>query len=276
MGRVEGKVALVTGAARGQGRSHAIRLAEEGADVVAIDICHQMSSIPYEMSRSEDLQETEELVSKFGNGVLVREVDVRDQQALDGLVADALQRFGHIDVVASNAAVISYQPVWELTEEVWQDVINVNLSGAWRTIKAVAPSMIEQGTGGSIILTSSVAGMKGMKHNAHYCASKHGLTGLMRSACLELADHGIRVNTINPGGVLTGMIDNEMTYRLFRPDLPNPTLADVAAISSEMHAMGVPWLEPVDISNAVLFLASDEARYITGAVFPVDAGMATL
>jgi SDR family mycofactocin-dependent oxidoreductase len=276
MGRVDGKVALVTGAARGQGRSHAVRLAEEGADVIAIDICQQMPSIPYEMGRSEELQETEDLVSKFGNGVMVREVDVRDQSALDSLVSEALERFGHIDVVASNAAVISYQPVWELTEEVWQDVINVNLSGAWRTIKAVAPSMIQHGAGGSIILTSSVAGMKGMKHNAHYCASKHGLTGLMRSACLELADHGIRVNTINPGGVLTGMIDNEMTYRLFRPDLPDPTLADVAAISTEMHAMGIPWLEPIDISNAVVFLASDEARYITGAVLPVDAGMSTL
>jgi SDR family mycofactocin-dependent oxidoreductase len=276
MGRVEGKVALITGAARGQGRSHALRLAEEGADVVAIDICQQMPAIPYDMSRPEDLNETEQLLSKFGNGVLVREVDVRDQSALNQVVADALDQFGHIDVVVSNAAVISYQPVWEFSEEVWQDVLNVNLSGAWRVIKAVAPPMIEAGTGGSIILTSSVAGMKGMKHNAHYCASKHGLTGLMRSACLELASHGIRVNTINPGGVLTGMIDNEMTYRLFRPDLPNPSLEDVAAISSDMHAMGIPWLEPIDISNAVLFLASDEARYITGAVFPVDAGMSTL
>jgi SDR family mycofactocin-dependent oxidoreductase len=276
MGRVEGKVALITGAARGQGRSHAVRLAEEGADVIAVDICHQMASIPYEMSVPEDLEETERLVSKFGNGVMVREVDVRDQSALDQVVADALKRFGQIDVVVSNAAVVSYQPIWELTEEVWQDVLNVNLSGAWRAMKAVAPSMIERGAGGSIILTSSVAGMKGMKHNAHYCASKHGLTGLMRSACLELASHAIRVNTINPGGVLTGMIDNEMTYRLFRPDLENPSLADVAAISSDMHAMGIPWLEPVDISNAVVFLASDEARYITGAVFPVDAGMSTL
>jgi SDR family mycofactocin-dependent oxidoreductase len=276
MGRVEGKVALITGAARGQGRSHAVRLAEEGADVIAVDICHQMASIPYEMSVPEDLEETERLVSKFGNGVMVREVDVRNQSALDQVVADALKRFGQIDVVVSNAAVVSYQPIWELTEEVWQDVLNVNLSGAWRAMKAVAPSMIERGAGGSIILTSSVAGMKGMKHNAHYCASKHGLTGLMRSACLELASHAIRVNTINPGGVLTGMIDNEMTYRLFRPDLENPSLADVAAISSDMHAMGIPWLEPVDISNAVVFLASDEARYITGAVFPVDAGMSTL
>jgi SDR family mycofactocin-dependent oxidoreductase len=276
MGRVEGKVALITGAARGQGRSHAVRLAEEGANVIAVDICHQMASIPYEMSVPEDLEETERLVSKFGNGVMVREIDVRDQSALDQVVADALKRFGQIDVVVSNAAVVSYQPIWELTEEVWQDVLNVNLSGAWRAIKAVAPSMIERGAGGSIILTSSVAGMKGMKHNAHYCASKHGLTGLMRSACLELASHAIRVNTINPGGVLTGMIDNEMTYRLFRPDLENPSLADVAAISSDMHAMGIPWLEPVDISNAVVFLASDEARYVTGAVFPVDAGMSTL
>jgi (+)-trans-carveol dehydrogenase len=276
MGRVDGKVALVTGAGRGQGRSHAVRLAEEGADVIAIDVCRQISSIPYPLSTPQDLRTTEELVGATGQRVIAREVDVRDQQSLDDVVAEAISAFGRIDIVSANAGIISYQPFWEFSEEVWQDVLSVTLSGAWRTMKAVVPSMISHGTGGSVILTSSVAGMKGMQHNAHYVAAKHGLTGLMRSACLELAPHQIRVNTINPGGVLTDMIDNEMTYRVFRPDLDQPTLKEVAEISKGMHPMGVPWLEPIDISNAVLFLASDESRYITGAVLPVDAGMSTV
>jgi (+)-trans-carveol dehydrogenase len=274
MGRVDGKVALITGAARGQGRSHAVRLAEEGATVVAVDICRQLPSVPYPMATSADLLETQQRVAATGREVMVREVDVRCQSEIDDVVAAALDRFGRVDIVAANAGIVSYHPLWEMSEEVWDQTIDINLKGVWQTIKAVAPSMISQ-RAGSVIVTSSTGGLKGLASLGHYCAAKHGLTGLVRVACLELAPHNVRVNSLNPGGVLTEMIDNEMSYRAFRPDLPEPTRDDFAAVSKTLHPMGIPWLEPQDVTNALLFLASDESRYVTGAVFAVDAGMST-
>jgi SDR family mycofactocin-dependent oxidoreductase len=275
MGRVAGKVALITGAARGQGRSHAVRLAEEGANVVVADICRQIDAAPYPLATPEDLAETERLIKQTGRGVLARQVDVRDQAALDTLVADAVTQFGHLDIVIANAGITSYSLLHELSDTDFTTVMDVNAGGAWRTIKAATPRLISQGTGGSIILTSSVAGMKGMQHLAHYSASKHAIVGLMRSASLELAPHHIRVNSVNPGGVLTPMIDNDMTRRIFRPELAEPTLDDMAEMSRPLHPMQIPWLEAIDISSAVVFLASDEARYLTGAVLPVDGGMST-
>ncbi|HEY3631132.1 MAG TPA: mycofactocin-coupled SDR family oxidoreductase [Jatrophihabitantaceae bacterium] len=273
MGRVDGKVAVITGAARGQGRSHAVRLAEEGASVALIDICAPIAQSPYPLASREDLEETRRMVLAAGGRAITRVADIRVQAELDGAIADTVAEFGRLDVVVENAGIVDYHPLHEIPEDVFTTVVDVNLGGTWRTLKAVIPHLVAQAQGGSIILTSSVAGMKGMQHLGHYCATKHGIVGLMRVASLELAAHGIRVNTVNPGGVLTPMIDNDLTRMTFRPDLSAPTLADMGEVSKTLHSMGIPWLDPIDVSNAILFLASDEARYVTGVVFPVDAGM---
>jgi (+)-trans-carveol dehydrogenase len=276
VGRADGKVALITGAARGQGRSHALRLAEEGARVTLLDICAQIEQVPYPLATPEDLKETERLVAAAGGQAISGVVDIRVQAVLDGAVADTIAEFGRLDVVVANAGITEYNKLHEIPDDVFTTVLDVNLGGAWRTMKAAIPVLIDQGEGGSIILTSSVAGLKGMQHLAHYCASKHAIVGLMRVASLELAQHNIRVNTVNPGGVLTPMIDNDMTRTIFRPELTAPTIEDMAEASKGLHALGIPWLESIDVSNAVVYLASDEARYVTGVALPVDAGMSAL
>jgi len=272
MGRVEGKVAFITGVARGQGRSHAIRLAEEGADIIGIDVCDQLDTVLYPMATKSDLEETEKAVQAVGGRIVTSIGDVRSSSDLDAVVEKGLKAFGHIDIVSANAGIANFAPFWELTEHQWQETIDVNLTGVWLTMKAVTPTMIEQNTGGSIIITSSSGGRKGIPNSAHYVSAKHGVVGLMRGCANELARFGIRVNTVHPTGVDTILIQNESTYRLFCPDLETPTREDAARIFRKTNALPIPWVEPVDISNMVLFLASDEARYITGSEFPVDAG----
>lgn len=273
MGRVEGKVALVTGAARGQGRSHAVRFAQEGAHVVILDACTDIATAPYQFPTEVDLKETEALVAATGRRVLSRVADVRRQDQLDAVVADAIAEFGHIDIVAANAGIVGYGSTWELTDTEWQDMLDVNLTGAFRTVKAVVPSMIGAGRGGSIVLTSSVQAMLGSANIGHYSASKSGVGGLMRSLATELGPHGIRVNTVNPSAVDTPMVRNESTFRLFGPDLENPGADEMWERSKVRNPMGVGWVDPADVSNAVLFLASDEARFITGVELPIDMGM---
>ncbi len=272
MGRVEGKVALITGAARGQGRAHAVRLSEEGADIVAVDLCRPVSSVKYPLATEDDLAETAKLVEKSGRRVMARQADVRDQAALDGVVSEALREFGHLDIVVANAGIASFGRVWELSETEWQEMIDINLTGVWHTAKATVPAMIEAGNGGSIIFTSSIGGLKGLQNVGHYAATKHGMVGLMRTLANEVAEHNIRVNTVHPTNVATGMIFNEQTYNFFRPDLDGPTREDAAEAALGLNALSVPWVQPIDISNAVLWLASDEARYVTGITLPVDAG----
>jgi (+)-trans-carveol dehydrogenase len=274
MGRVEGKVALITGAARGQGRSHAVRLAEEGADIVAIDICKQIASAPYAMSEPDDLQETEALITKLGRRVIPIEADVRDQSALDDAAQRAVDEFGRLDIVCANAGITSHDLGWKLTDEQWDDVIAVNLTGVWRTTRACIPHMIELGNGGSIIMTSSLGGVKGLLNHAHYCVTKHGVIGLARTLANELADHAIRVNAILPTAVDTPMIQNPHEYELFMPDKQDPTREDVMPAFASLNALSVPWVDARDVSNAVLWLASDESRYVTGISLPVDAGAA--
>jgi SDR family mycofactocin-dependent oxidoreductase len=273
MDRVKGKVAFITGAARGMGRSHAVRLAEEGADIIAVDLMQPISSVAYALSRPEDLAETANLVEKTGQRILTRQTDVRVQSQLDEAVAAGLETFGHIDIVCANAGIASFGPTWELQEETWQEMIDINLSGAWHTAKAVVPAMIEAGRGGSIVLVSSVAGLKGIPNIAHYSAAKHGLVGLMRTLANELAPHRIRVNTVHPTNVATPMVLNDTTFRAFRPDIPDPSEEDSLEAMTLMNAIPVPWVDPVDVSNAVLWLASDESRYVTGVALPIDAGM---
>jgi len=272
VGRVQDRVALITGAARGQGRSHALRLAEEGAHIVALDMMADIDTIPYGMAKEADLAETASLVEERGRRVLTARADVRDQASLDEAVTACLNEFGHIDIVCANAGVLSYGRGHELTDRQWQDVIDIDLAGVWRTLKAVVPPMKDARQGGSIILTSSMAGAKGMHNMAHYAAAKHGVIGLMRSFAAELARSKIRVNSVLPASVNTDMIHNDATYRIFRPDLQDPSLDDAMVGFTHVHPMGVPWIEPLDVSNAVLFLASDEARYITGTALPIDAG----
>ncbi len=272
MGRLDGKVVFVTGAARGQGRAICARMAVEGADVVAVDSLSDVATVQYPMATAGDLAETVALVEKAGRRIVARQADVRDFAGLQAVVDEGLHTFGHLDVVCANAGIASFGPTWELSEQSWQDMIDINLTGVWHTIKATVPSMISAGRGGSIIITSSTAGLKGMANIAHYTAAKHGLVGLMRTLANEVAPHSIRVNTVHPTNVATDMILNDSTFHLFRPDIANPTQDDMIEAMSSLNALPVPWVESDDVANAALFLASDEARYITGVALPVDAG----
>jgi SDR family mycofactocin-dependent oxidoreductase len=273
LGRVDGKVAFITGAGRGQGRSHAVRLAEEGADIVMIDIAAQISSVAYPMATAEDLAETVEMVKALDRPVIAAEVDVRDLAGLTDFLDRAVADLGRLDIVCANAGIYSQGLLGELDQQTWRDVIDVNLTGVWNTCRAAIPHLIAGGRGGSIILTSSAVGLRAVANVGHYAAAKHGVIGLMRTLALELAPHSIRVNTVHPTGVDTPMIQNESLYRLMVPGVDHPTREDVAPVLEALNALPVPWVEPRDVSHAVLFLASDEARFITGVTFPVDAGM---
>jgi SDR family mycofactocin-dependent oxidoreductase len=272
-GRVGGKVAFVSGAARGQGRSHAVRLAEEGADIIAVDICGPIDNLAYPHSTPEDLAETVELVKAQNRRIVAAEVDVRDYDALEALLDSGVEQLGRLDIIVANAGVgTDGRKLHKIRENVWQDMIDINLSGVWHTVKAGVPHILSGGRGGSIVLTSSVGGRKAYPNTGHYIAAKHGVIGLMRAFAVELGQDMIRVNSVLPSQVSTTMVMNDSTFRLFRPDLPNPGPDDFAPISQMMHTLPVPWVDAIDISNAVLFLASDESRYITGVSLPVDAG----
>lgn len=273
MGRLEGKVAFITGAARGQGRSHAIRLAQEGADIIAVDICGQIDTVPFPMATPEDLQQTVKDVEALDRRIVAVQADVRDYAALKAAVDDGVAQLGRLDIVSANAGIGSTGARAEdLSEESWHDVVGTNLTGVWHTAKVAIPHLKAGGRGGSIILTSSVAGLKGMENIASYVAAKHGVVGLMRALALELAPDMIRVNSIHPTTVGTPMVLNDSTFRLFRPDLEHPTAEDASAAFRTLNVLPLDWVEAIDISNALLFLASDEARYITGVPLPVDAG----
>jgi SDR family mycofactocin-dependent oxidoreductase len=271
-GRFAGKVVVVTGAGRGQGREHAVRFAAEGADLVALDICAPMDSLTYDLASPADLEATADAVQEAGGRVLALTADVRSQTSLDTAIAKALAEFGRIDVLIANAGIVSGGPAWEIGEREWHDVVDVDLSGVWRSAKAVLPSMIAAGQGGSILIIGSLAGTRGIRNAAAYVASKHGLIGLMGTLANELAEHGIRVNTVNPTNVASDMLLSDANYKLFRPDLENPTLEDAIPAFTALNLLPVPWLEPSDVSNALMWLASDEARYVTGVSLAVDAG----
>ena len=272
-GRVEGKVAFISGAARGQGRSHAVRLAQEGADIIAIDVCGPIENLAYPHSTPEDLAETADLVKNLDRRIVTAQVDVRDYEGLKAAVDSAVEQLGSLDIIVANAGIGTFgNKLHKIGEQIWQDMIDVNLSGVWHTVKAGVPHILAGGRGGSIVLTGSVGSHKAMAYTGHYIAAKHGVLGLMRAFAVELGQHNIRVNSVHPSQVNTPMTMNDITFRLFRPDLENPGPEDFAPFSQMTHTMPVPWVEAVDISNAVLFLASDESRYITGVSLPVDAG----
>jgi (+)-trans-carveol dehydrogenase len=273
-GRVEGKVAFITGAARGQGRSHALTLAREGADIIAVDITKQIDTVPYPMATPDDLTETVNQVKALGRRIVAAQADVRDYDALKQALDEGVAELGRLDIVSANAGVFGFGTVQELAEQTWRDMIDVNLTGEWHAVKAAIPHLRAGGTGGSIILTSSTMGLKAEPNIGHYNSAKHGVVGLMRTLALELAPDMIRVNALAPTTVNTDMIHNSATYELFAPDLPaaERTREALAPRFQDLNALPIPWVEPADISNAVLFLASDEARYITGITLPIDAG----
>lgn len=272
MGRVDGKVAFITGAARGQGRSHAIRLAEEGADIIAVDIARQVETASGRPATPDDLAITVKEVEALNRRILSVQADVRDQAALDAAVAAGLAEFGKIDIAVANAGVINYGALADVEEQQWQTLLDVNLTGVWHTAKATIAALIESAPGSSLILTASVGALKGAAGTGAYISAKHGVIGLMRTLAIELAPQSVRVNAVAPGNVNTEMLVNDETIRRFLPDVESPTTEQFAEVAKMFHTMDVSWVEPRDISNAVLFLASEEARYITGIALPVDAG----
>ncbi|WP_054782175.1 mycofactocin-coupled SDR family oxidoreductase [Rhodococcus qingshengii] len=279
MSRVAGKVAFITGAARGQGRSHAIRLAQEGADIIAMDVCGEVGRTAdfYAPATDEDLAETVRLVEAEGRRIVAYKADVRNYDALAAGLKDGVEKLGRLDIVAANAGIFQFgDEVPDILGGDWNDVIDVNLTGVFNTCKAAVPHIVGGGRGGTIVITSSDAGAKGFARFGHYVTSKHGVIGLMRSLTMELAPHSIRVNVVSPTNCNTDMIQNDAVYRLFRPDLDKPTPEEFAVASATLLALPAPWVEPVDVSNALLFLASDEARYITGVNLPVDGGSAAI
>ena len=273
-GRMEGKVAFITGAARGQGRSHAIRMAQEGADIIAVDICADIATVTpyYPLATEDELAETVRAVEALDRRIVAKKADVRDLDGLQAAFDAGVAELGRVDTVVANAGIATYGLAWELSGEQWKDMIDVNLTGVFHTAKVAIPTMIEAGRGGSIMFTSSIGGLKGIQHVAHYVAAKHGIVGLMRTLANELGPHSIRVNTIHPTNVDTIMIQNPGTYAMFSPGDPEPSQEKAMPGFMSLNTLPVPWIETSDISNAVLWLASDEARYVTGVTLPVDAG----
>jgi SDR family mycofactocin-dependent oxidoreductase len=267
-GTLQGRVAFITGAARGQGRAHAARLAREGADIIALDICAPVSdTISYPAATPEDLAETVRAVEAEGRKVLARAVDIRDDAALRQLVADGVEQFGRLDILIANAGVLSWGRVWELTDEQWESVVGVNLTGTFRTVRATIPAMIEAGNGGSIIVVSSSAGLKATPGNGHYSASKHGLVGLTNSLAIELAEFGIRVNSIHPYSIDTPMVEPDLMMQVFGKH------------PHYIHSFGPMPLQPKgfmaasEVSDVVAWLAGDGSSTLTGAQIPVDKGV---
>ena len=266
MGNLEGKVAFITGAARGQGRSHAVRLAQEGANIIAVDICSQIESVPYPMSTPSDLEQTVKEVEAEGSRIVARQGDVRDVADLRRVFEEGTAELGPVDIVLANAGIGpgGHEP----QDQDWEDVIAVNLTGVWNTGRVAIPSMIERGEGGAIVLTSSTGGLMGVGTNdtgiLGYTAAKHGVIGLMRSWANYLAPHNIRVNSVAPTGCRTPMVTNSSLSDILEA---NPGVA-----SAMSNAMPVDMVEAIDVSNAIAWLVSDDARYVTGSVIPVDAG----
>ncbi|MFC3960803.1 mycofactocin-coupled SDR family oxidoreductase [Nocardia jiangsuensis] len=272
MSSFTGQVALITGAARGQGRNHALRLAEQGADIIAIDICRPIDTVVYPTATPDDLAETVRLVEATGRRILAFEADIRDLAALRQAADAGVAELGRLDIVIANAGISSMAPTLEMSDEMWTTMVDINLTGQWRTVRAAVPHIVAGGRGGSVVLVSSLAAQATNENMAHYSAAKSGLVGLMRVLAKELAPQSIRVNTVHPTTVATDMIRNDATYRLFRPDLEAPTRADFEEAARTLNKLPVAALESEDITNAVLYLVGESGRYVTGTQHIVDAG----
>ncbi|RVW07437.1 NAD(P)-dependent oxidoreductase [Prescottella agglutinans] len=271
MANLAGKVAFVTGAARGQGRSHALTLARAGADVVVTDICRDVPSIRYPLATPDDLQETVRLIKDLGRECLPFVLDVRDSAALDDAVANTVDRFGALDICVANAGVCGHGKFWEITDSMWDEMIGIDLTGVFKTLRAVTPTMTTQGSG-RIVATASMGGRMGNPNLAHYVAAKWGVIGLVKSLALEVARYGITVNAVCPATVDTEMVHNASMYELFCPEHDSPTRYDVEQVYAQMSPMRVPWVDPQDVADAVLYLVSERARYVTGSTLDVCTG----
>ena len=274
-GRLQGKVAFNSGAARGQGRAHAGRMAEEGADIIAFDAAGPVPSQGAPAASVADLDETVRQVEKLDRRIVAHRADASDLDAVTAVLDQGLTEFGRIDIVVANAGVQGNPaPIAQTSAEEWQGVLATNLTGVFNTVRAAVPHLIDGGRGGSISLVSSSIALRAQPGLGPYGSAKTGVIGLMRALALELGEHSIRVNSIHPTTVNTPMLINDINFRLFRPDLENPQLEDVVPVYRTLNVLPVPWVEAEDIANAVIFLASDEGRYITGVTLPVDAGYA--
>ncbi|WP_199177974.1 mycofactocin-coupled SDR family oxidoreductase [Mycobacterium hubeiense] len=276
-GPLDGRVAFITGAARGQGRAHAVRLASEGADIIAIDICGPVSdTITYPAATPEDLAETVRAVEATGRKVLAREVDIRDLAAQQQVVADGIEQFGRLDIVVANAGVLSWGRIAEMSAEQWDTIIEVNLNGTWRTVRAAVPAMIEAGNGGSIIIVSSSAGLKATPGNAHYAASKHGLVALTNSLALEVGEYGIRVNSIHPYSIDTPMIEREAMMAVFAKHpsyLHSFAPMPLHPVQHEGKKGLKEFMTPEEVADVVAWLAGDGSATISGSQIAVDRGV---
>lgn len=273
MGEFDGKVALITGGARGQGRAHAVAFAERGADVVICDRCEDSDVVFYPLATEDDLAETARLVEAAGRRCIAVKADTADRAAMDALVARAESEFGRVDVAVANAGVSVAAPVQAMTSAQWSEAISSNLTGVFNTVGAVSPGMIERGYG-RIVTISSMLGRAGNTNMAAYAASKWGVIGLTKSSALDLAPYGVTVNAVAPGNISTPMIHNDALYSMMRPDLATPTRDDVAPVFQSLHAQPVPWLEAEEITRVVLFFAAEGSAHISGTVLSVDAGNA--
>ncbi|MCX8560524.1 mycofactocin-coupled SDR family oxidoreductase [Mycolicibacterium mucogenicum] len=270
--RLAGKVALITGAARGIGRAQAVRFAQEGADIIGLDLCGPVETVSVPSSTAADLEETGRLVRQAGRRIYTEIVDVRDLEGLQAATDRGVDAFGGLDVVCATAGITSRAMTVDLSENAWRTMLDVNLTGVWHTCRVSAEYLIARG-GGSMVLTSSIAGVRGLFAVGHYSAAKHGVIGLMRSLAHDLAPHDVRVNCVLPTNVDTPLIQNDVVRVGFRPDLDRPPTRDeFAEAARRMNLLAIPWVEAIDVANAALFLASDEARYITAITLPVDAG----
>jgi SDR family mycofactocin-dependent oxidoreductase len=272
MGKLDGRVALISGGARGQGRSHALTLAREGADIIVFDICKQIGSVEIAMARKSDLDETADMIRQTGRRGVAMQGDVRDTASLNDVVSAGLKELGKIDIVVANAGILSFGPTEALPDDVWDDMIAVNLTGVYKTVRAALPAMIARKQGGAIVLTSSTAALRPYANHIHYVAAKHGVTGIMRALAHEMAKHRIRVNCVAPAACHTDFIINPTVFQLFTG---NGNISEEEAIPAfkTLNLMDEPWIYPEDVSNAIAWLVSDEARFVTGITLPVDLGL---
>jgi SDR family mycofactocin-dependent oxidoreductase len=271
MGKLDGKVALITGGARGQGRSHAITFAREGADIVVCDLAGQIETVPYTMSNPDDLSETVKLVEEQDRRCVAMQADVRDTAQVAAVVDRAIAEFGQVDILIANAGIVAPVPLVDISDQAWSDMIETDLGGVFKSIRAVAPHMIERRSG-RIIATSSMVGKTGVPGLAHYVAAKWGVIGLVKSAALEFGQYGITVNAVCPTNVDTLMIQNPAMYSLFAPDIKNPTRDDVIPGFTSLNALPIPWVQVQDISEGMLYLAAESGRYVTGETLTIAAG----
>jgi SDR family mycofactocin-dependent oxidoreductase len=272
MGQLDGKVAFITGVARGQGRSHALTLAREGANIIGLDLCAKPSTTAYDGATEEDLQETVRLVKEAGGQIVAEVADTRNYDEVKAVFDRGVAQFGRVDIVIPNAGICSGAKTWQISPSDWREMIDINLNGVFHTVKAAVPTLIAQGEGGSVVFIGSTEALKGAENISSYAASKHGVTGLMTSLARELGQYNIRVNSVNPTCVDTHMINNPFVYGLFRPDLAAPTRTDVVDSFTGTHLLPVPWIDPQDVSNAIVHLVTDAGRYVTATTMVIDAG----